>query len=167
MGSVQFSRSVMSDSLQPHGLQHTSPSPTPRAYSNSCSLSQWCHPTISSSVVPFSSFLQSFPASVSSSESVLRIRWPKYWSFSFSINPAKEYSGMISFRVEWFDLLLSKRLSRVFFTHYSLKASIVWHSAFYMLQHLYVTTEKTITLIIQTFVRKVMPLFLICCISLS
>ena len=104
---------------------------------------------------------------VFSNESTLHIRWPKYWSFSFSINPAKEYSGMISFRVDWFDLLLSKRLSRVFFTHYSLKVSIVWHSAFYMLQHLYMTTEKTIALIIQTFVRKVMSLFLICCIGLS
>ena len=89
ISSVQFSRSVMSDSLQPHGLQHTRPlcfSPTPGIYSNSCPLSQWCHPAISSSIVPFSSCPQSFPASVFSKESVLRIRWPKYWSFSFSIS---------------------------------------------------------------------------------
>ena len=87
----------MSDSLRPHGLQHTRPpcpSPTPGIYSNSCPLSQWCHPTISSSVVPFSSHFQSFPAS----ESVLRIWWPKYWSFSFRISPSNEYSGLISCR---------------------------------------------------------------------
>ena len=104
--SVQFSRSVMSDSLQPHGWQYTRlphPSPTPGACSNSCPSSQWCHSTISSSVIP-SSHLQSFP--IFSSESVLRIRWPKYWSFSFSISPSNEYSGLISFRIDWFDLLV-------------------------------------------------------------
>ena len=104
VSSVQFSRSVVSNSLRPHGLQHTRlscPSPTPGANSNSHPLSWWCHPTISSSVVPFSSRLQSFPASrVFSNESVLRIRWPKYWSFSFSISPSNEYSGLISFRMD-------------------------------------------------------------------
>ena len=98
--SVQFSHSVMSDSFRPHGLQHTRPpcpSPTPRVYSNSCQLSRGCYPTISSSVVPFSSCLQSFPASESSNESDLSIRWPKYWSFSFNINPSNEHSGLISF----------------------------------------------------------------------
>ena len=79
------------------------PSPTPRTYPNSRPLSQWCHPTISSSVIPFSC-LQSFPASVFSNELVLRIRWLKYWNFSFSISPSKEYSGLISFRIDWFDL---------------------------------------------------------------
>ena len=81
--SVQFSRSVVSDSLWPHGLQHARlpcPSPTPGACSNSCPLSWWCHPTISSSAIPFSSCLQFFPAS---KESFLCTRWPKYWSFSF------------------------------------------------------------------------------------
>ena len=104
--SVQFSRSVVSNSLPPHGLQYTRlscPSPIRRPYSNSCPLSQWCHPTISFSVVPFS-YLQSFSASrsfqVFSNESVLCIRWPKYWSFSFSINPSSEYSGLISFKME-------------------------------------------------------------------
>ena len=92
-----------------HGLQHTRPPcplPTPGAYSNSCPLSQRCHPTISSSVVPFS-HLQSFSASGSflSNELVLHIRWPKYWSFSFSISPSNEYSGLIFFRMDWFDLL--------------------------------------------------------------
>ena len=102
--SVQFGHSVMPHSLQPHGLQHAGlscPGPTPRACSNSCPLSQWCHPTISSSVVPFSSCLQSCPASGSfQNESVLCIRWPKYWSFSFSISPSNEYSGLISFRTD-------------------------------------------------------------------
>ena len=106
--SVQFSRSVVSDSLWPHGLQHARlpcPLPTPGACSNSCPLSQGCHPTISSSVVTFSSHLQSFLGSVFSNESVLHIRWPKYWSFSFSISPSNEYSGLISFRMDWLDLL--------------------------------------------------------------
>ena len=106
---IQFSHSVVPDSLWPHGLQHARlpcPSPTPGVHSNSCPLSRWCHPAISSSVVPFSSCLQSFPASGSfSSESVLLIRWPKYWSFSFSISPSNEYSGLISFRMDWFALL--------------------------------------------------------------
>ena len=90
---------VMSNSLWPHGLQHTSlhcPSLSPGVCLNSCPLSQWYHPTISFSVVPLSSCLQSFPASV---------RWPKYWNFSFSISPSKEYSGLISLRIAWFDLL--------------------------------------------------------------
>ena len=71
---------------------------------HSCSLSQWCHPAISFSVVPFSPCPQSLPASGSSNESVLHIRWPKYWNFSFSISPSNEYSGLISFRMDWLDL---------------------------------------------------------------
>ena len=119
--SVQFSCSVISYSLWPHRLQHTRlpyPSPTPGVCSNSCPLSQWYHLTISSSIVPFSSYLQSFPR-VFSKESVLCIftlqssslqwvsslLWPKYWSFSFCINPSTEYSGLISFRLDWLDLL--------------------------------------------------------------
>ena len=104
---VQFSHSLMSDSLWPHGLQHPMPpcpSLTPRACSNSCPLSWWCHPIISSSFVPFSSCLQSFP--VFFNESVLRIQLPKYWSFSYSISPSNEHSGLISFRMDWFDLLV-------------------------------------------------------------
>ena len=104
------SHSAMSDSLQPNGLQHARPpcpSPTPGACSNSCPTSRWCHPAISSSVAPFSSHIQSFPPSIRvfSNDSVLHIRWPKYWSFSFSISPSNEYSGLISFRIDWFDLL--------------------------------------------------------------
>ena len=109
--SVQFSRSIVSDSLQPHVLQHARlpcPSRTPGAYSNSCPLSRWCHATISFSVIPFSSCLQSF-----SNESVLHIRWAKYWSFSFNISPSNEYSWLISL-IDWWISLQSKRLSRVF-----------------------------------------------------
>ena len=106
---VQFSHWVMSDSLWPHELQHTRPprpSPTPRVYTNSCPLSRWCHLTISSSVIPFSSYLQSFPTSgFFSNESALGIRWPKYWSFSFNISPSSEHPGLISFRMDQLDLL--------------------------------------------------------------
>ena len=101
--SDQISRSVVSDSLRPHELQHARPrcpSPTPGVHSDSCPSSQWCHPAISSSVVPFSSCPQSLPASVFSSKSTLRMRWPKYWSFSFSISPSKEIPGLISFRMD-------------------------------------------------------------------
>ena len=99
-----FSRSVVSDSLRPHGLQHARfpySSPSSGACSNSHPLSQWCPPTILSSVIPFSSCLQSFPVSSAFfNESVLYIRWPKYWSFSFSISPCNEFSGLISFRID-------------------------------------------------------------------
>ena len=89
-------------------------SPTPRGFTNSCPLSRWCHPTISSSVVPISSRLQTFPELVFSNESVLRIRWPNYWSFSLTISPFNEYSGLISFRMYWLDLFAVQGLSRVF-----------------------------------------------------
>ena len=101
--SVQFSHSVVSDSFQPHGLQHARP-PCPSP--SSCPLSSWCHPTISSSVVPFSSCAQFFPGSffrVFSNESALCIRWPKYWSYSFNISPSNEYPRLISFRMDWLD----------------------------------------------------------------
>ena len=107
--SVQFSRSVMSDSLWPHESQHTRPpcpSPTPGVHSDSHPSSQWCHQAISSWVVPFSSCPQSLPASESfpMSHPPLRRRWPKDWSFSFSISPSKEIPGLISFRMDWLDL---------------------------------------------------------------
>ena len=111
--SVQFSCSVVSDSLWPHGLQHAwapCPSPTPGVYSNPCPLSWWCHPTISSSVVPFSYSLQSFPASGSC---------PKSWCFTsagqnigasaFSISLSNQFSGLISFRINWLYLLAVQR----------------------------------------------------------
>jgi len=107
--SVQFSHSVLSDFLQPHELQHARPpcpSPTPEVHSNSCPPSRWCHPAVSSSVVPFSSCSQSLPASESFPMSQLFVwSWPKYWSFSFSISPSNEHPGLISFRMDWLDLL--------------------------------------------------------------
>ena len=101
---IKFSsvRSVVSNSLPPYEPQHSRPpcpSPTPGFYPNPCPLSQWCHPAISSSVVPFSSCPQSLPASVFFNESTLRMRWPKYWSFSFNIIPSKEHPGLISFSI--------------------------------------------------------------------
>ena len=99
--SVQFSHSVVSNSSRPHESQHarpTCPSPTPGVHSNARPLSRWCHPAISSSGIPFSSCPQSLSASVFSNESTLRMRWPKYWSFSFSIIPSKEHPGLTSFR---------------------------------------------------------------------
>ena len=159
--SFQFSPSVVSDSLQPHGLQHARlpcPSPIPGVYSSSCPLSWWCHPTISFSVVPFSSRLQSFR--VFSNESVLRIRWPKNWSFSFSISPSSEYSGLISFRMDWLDLLVVQGTLKSLLQHHSSKASILQRSAFFVVQfsHSYMTTGKPIALTRQTFVGKVMSL---------
>ena len=112
IASVQLSHEVVSDSLRPHGLQHSRLpclSPTPRVYSNSCPLSQWCHPTISSSVLPFSSCLQSFPSSGSFQMSqffALTGHLSQRWSFSISISPSNEYSGLISFRMNWLDLLV-------------------------------------------------------------
>ena len=99
--SVQFSRSVMSDSLRPHESQHARPpcpSLTPGVHPNSCASSRWCHPAISSSVIPFSSCPQSLPASVFSNESTLHMMWPKYWSFSLSISPSNEHPGLVFFR---------------------------------------------------------------------
>ena len=159
----EFSRSIMSDSLRPHGLQYARPpcpSPTSRIGSNSCPLSRWCHPTISSSVVRFSSCPQSFPASgsfpvtqfftsgsqsfgVSASASVLPMN-TQDWS-------PLGWTGWISLQSKWLSSLLQ---------HHSSKASILQHSAFFIVQlsHLYITTGKTIALTIQTFVGKVMSL---------
>ena len=125
--SVQFSRSIVSDSLQPHELQHARPpcpSPTPRVCPNSCPSSRWCHPAISSSVVLFSSCPQSLPASVFSNESTLLMRWPKYWSFSFSMILSKEIPGLISFRMDWLDLLEVQGTLRSLLQHHSSKATM-------------------------------------------
>ena len=143
--SVQFSRSVMSDSLRPHGLQHTRPpcpSPAPGVYSNSSPLSRWCHPTISSSVIPFSLLPSIFPSiRVFSDESVLHSRWPKSWSFSFSISPSNEYSGLTSSRMCWLDFLAVQGTLKSLLQHHSSKASTLRHSAFFIVQlsNLYVT----------------------------
>ena len=97
---------------------------------------------------------------VFSNQSVLRIGWPKYWSISFSISLSNEYSGLISFRIDWLDLLVVQETLKSLLQHHSLKASILWHSAFFTVQlsHLYVTTGKTIALTRRTFVGKVMSL---------
>ena len=130
-----FNHSVMSDSSWTHGLQHTRlpcPSPTPRACSNSCLLRQWHHPTSSSSVIPFSSHLQSFPASGSFQMSQLYTSgMPKYWSSSFSISASNEYLGLISFRMDWFDLLAIQGTLKSLLQHHSSKASILRHSALF------------------------------------
>ena len=163
--SVLFSRSVVSDTLRPPGLQHNRhpcPSPTPTACSNSCPSHPlvmpsyhliFCHPLL---LLP--SILPSIR--VFSNELVLRIRWPKYWSFSFSISPSSEHPRLISFRMDWLDLLAVQGTLKSLLQHHSSKASILWHSAFFTVQlsYPYMTTGKTITLTRWTFVGKVMPL---------
>ena len=171
--SVQFNRSVVSNSLRPYELQHTRPpcpSPTAGVYLNSCPLSRWCHPTISSPVVLFSSCLQSFPASESFPMSQLfHIEWPKYWNFSFSISLSNEHSGLISFRIDWFDLLKVQGTLKNLLQHHSLKASVLWCSAIFMveLSHSYMATGKTIALTIWTLMANWCLCFLICCLGSS
>ena len=161
--SVQFSRSVMSNSLRTHGMQHTRPpcpSPTPGVYSNSCPLSRWCHPTISSSVVPFSC-LQAFPASGSFKMSqFFTLSGQRIGVSSFSISSSNEYSGLISFRMNWLDFLAVQGTLKSLLQHHSSKASILWCSAFFVvhLSHPYMTAGKTIALTRWTFVGKVMSL---------
>ena len=106
---------------------------------------------------------------VFSKEQFLPIRWPKYWHFSFSIRPSNEYSGLISFRMDWLDLLAVQGTLKSLLQHHSSKASILWHSAFFIVQlsHPYTTTGKTIALTRWTFVGRVMSLFLICCLGWS
>ena len=136
---VQFSCSVVSNSLRPHGLQHTRPpcpSPTPGVYSNSCPLSRWSisYHTLSNHLIQPSSHLifcrllllppSIFPSiRVFSNKSVLCIRWPKYWSFHFNISPSNEYSGLISFKIDWLDLLAVQGTLKSLLQHHSSKAS--------------------------------------------
>ena len=153
---------IVSNSLQPHVRQHTSLSCLslfPRVCSNSRPLSWWCYLTISSSATLFFC-LQPFPPSVFSNESTLHIRWPKYWSFSFSISPSIEFSGLIFFRIDWFDLLVDQGILTSLLQYHSSKASILRHSAFFTVQlsHAYMITGKTIALTLGTFVGKVMSL---------
>ena len=124
--------------------------------------SQWCHPAIPSSVVPFFSCPQSLPASESFPMSQLFTRWPKYWSFSFSIIPSKEIPRLISFRMDWLDLLAVQGTLKSLLQQDSSKASILRCSAFFIVQLLdpYITTGKTIPLTRWTFVGKVMSLLL-------
>ena len=133
---------------------------SPGACLNSCPLSWWCYPTILSSVAPFSSFSQSFWGSGSFPVSVLCIRWPKYWSFSFSISPSSEYPELISFRIDWLDLLAVQGTFKNLLQHHSPKASILHCSVFLMVQlsRPYMTIRKIIALAVWTFVSKVMSL---------
>ena len=145
------------------------PSPSLGACSNSCSLSWWCHPTISAFVIPFSFCLQFFPASGSFLMSWLFKSGVqiKYWSFSFSISPSNEYSGLISFRNDWVWSPWGPRDSQTL--QHNSKASIFWQSAFFMfpLSHPYMTTRKTIVLTMQIFVGKVLLCFIIRWLGLS
>ena len=162
---------VMPNTLQPYGQQHTrvpSPSLLLRVCSNSGSLSWWCHPTILSSFVPLSTCLPSFPSiRVFFSELALHIRWPKYWSFSFIISPSKENSGLISFRIDWFDLLAVQGTLNNFLQNHSSKASVLQCSAFFLVQpsHWYMTTGKIIGLTTWTLSVKWCLCFLIFCLG--
>ena len=158
-----FSLSGMSNSLQLHGLQHARILPfiisqsllklmaiesvTPSNYLILC-----CPLLLLPSIFP--------SIRVLSNESALLIRWPKYWSFSFSISPANEYSGLISFRINWFDLLAVQGALKSLLQHHSSKVSILPHSSFFMVQlsHPYMTTRKIIPLTICIFVSKLMSL---------
>ena len=135
-GILQFRCLVVSNSATPWTVAHQASLPitNSQSYPNSCPLSRWCHPTISTSVVPFSSQLQSFPIRVFSNESVLRIRWPEYWSFSFSVSPSNEYSGLIFFRIDYFDLFAPQGTFNSLLQHHSSKASILWCSSFFIVQ---------------------------------
>ena len=164
--SIQFSCLVVSNSLRPHGLQHKRPlcpSPTSGAYSNARPLSQWCH-----SAIILCHFLLLLPSifpriRVFSIKSVIRIRWLKYWSLSFSISPSNEYSGLISFRM---DLLADKGTLKCLLQHRSSKASIVVCSTFFTVQlsHPYMTTGKTIAVTRWTLLETYCLYFLICCL---
>ena len=143
----------MCGSLRPHKLQHARllcPPTSPRVYSNSCSSPSdhlvLCHPLF---LIPLV-----FPSiRVFSNKSDLRIRQSKYWSFSFSISPSNEYSEQISFKIDWFDLAV-QRTFKSLLQHHSSKASVLWCSAFFMVQlsYPYITTGKTVALTIQSFV---------------
>ena len=160
----QFSRSVVSDSLQPHEPQHARPpcpSPTPAVHPNPCPLSRWCHPTISSSVIPFSSCLQSFPASGCFLMSQLFTSGGRsIESFTFNISLSNEHPGLFSFSVDWLDLLAVQGTLKSLLQHHSSQASILLDFLYSQLSHPYMTTGKTIALTRWTFVGKVMsPLF--------
>ena len=155
----------MSDSLRPHESQHARPpcpSPTPGVHSDPCPSSQYAiqpsHPLSSPSPpAPIPPSIRVF-----SSESTLRMRWPKYWSFSFSIIPSKEIPGLISFRMDRLDLLAVQWTLKSILQHHSSKASILQCSVFFTVQlsHPYMTTGKTIALTRRTFVGKVMSLLI-------
>ena len=155
-----------------HGLQHARspcPSPTPRVYSNSMPIESamssnhfiFCLPLLLPSIFP--------SIRVFSNESAFHIRWPKYWSSSFNISPSSDYSGLISFRMDWLDLLAVQGTLKSLLQHHCLKASVIQHSVSFIVQlsHPYMTTGKSIALTRWTFVGKVMSLVLICCLGWS
>ena len=161
LSSVQLSWSVMSDSLWPHELQPGLPvHHQSRSFLKFMSIELvmpyncliLCHPPLLPSIFPR---IRGF-----SNESALRIRWPKYWSFSFNISPSNEHPGLISFRMDWLDLLAVQGTLKSLLQHHSSKASILRHSAFFTVQlsHPYMTTGNTIALTRWTFVGKVMSL---------
>ena len=153
---VQFSCSVMSDFLQPHGLQHARP-PCPSSLKDCPRSCHWIsyviqpsHPLMPSSPLPsIVPNIRNF-----SNKWTVCIRWPKYWSFNFSISPSNEYSEWISLKIDWFNLFAVQWTLRSLLQHHSSKASIFWHSAFFTVQLLqpYMTTGKTIGLTILTFI---------------
>ena len=160
-----FNHNVVSDSLPTHGLRHTSPSLSFTAFWGFLSLEGTkkfmsiqsamlsnhlilCHPLLLPSIFPS---IKAF-----SSESDLCIRWPKYWSFSFSISPSSEYLGLVAFRIDWFDLLAVQGTFKSLLQHHGSKASVLQCSAFFMVQlsYPYMTIGKTIALTRQNFVDK-------------
>ena len=160
----------MSNSSQPHGVQParlTCPSYLFKLMSSEVVIPSnhfiLCCPLL---VLP-----SIFPSiRVFSNESALRIRWPKYWSFSFSISPSNEYSGLISFRIGWFDLLTVQGTLKILLQNHSSKASVLWCSDFFMIQlsHLYMTTEKNHSFVhMEHLSAKQYLCFLVCCLDLS
>ena len=163
VSSVQFSRSVVSNSLRPHESQHARPpcpSPTPGVHSDIESVMPSSHLILCRPLL----LLPSIPPSIRvfSNESTLRRRWPKYRSFSFSIIPSKEIPGLISYRMDWLDLLAVQGTLKSLLQHHSSKTSILRCSAFFTVQlsHPYMTTGKTIPLTRQTLVSKAMNILL-------
>ena len=161
VSSVQFSRSVMSNSLQPHEPQHARPlcpSPSLPKPMSIESVMPSNHLILCRPLLLLPSFFHSI--SVFSNESVLCIRWPKYWNFSFNISPSSEHPGLISFRMDWLDLLVVQGVLKSLLQYHSSKSSILRCSDFFIVQlsHPYMTTAKTIALTRLTFVGKVMSL---------
>ena len=149
----------MSNFLQPHGLQHARllTSLCPIVCSNLCPLSWWCYLTILPSTIPFSFCLHFFPASGPFPMSWLfTLGGEKYWSFSLSNSPSNAYSGQISFKIDWFGFLVVQRTLKSLLQHHYSKASVLWCSAFFMVQlsHLHMTTGKTIALTMSDFCQQ-------------
>ena len=171
--SVQFSCSVMSNSLQPHGLKHVRPpcpSPGPGVYSNSCPLSQQCHPTISSSVIPS-------PPAFNFSQHQALFKWlhslhqvAKILEFQLQHQSSNKYSGLISFRMDWLDLLAVQGTLKSLLQHHSSKASILWCSAFFLKSDSYIHTwllGKPYLWLDGPLLAKQCLCFLICCLGWS